>query len=191
MKVNLKYLGDGRLTAAHQTDWHVLKENLQEGDIVAMTEDAGRSMKQHRWLFACIRKAYDTLPERQISRFPSEEHLRKYALIKAGWCDVHQQAFSSPVNAELAAKAFKVGANLTTEGKNFTLAIANGNIVTYAVPRSISFKACKGQAWETVCQGVVDYLCELVGCDVTQLLDGIQDVPEWLNAPETDRKQYR
>lgn len=180
MRVELKYHGRGRLSALNSVDMKVLEEQLQQGATVVFTEDKERSSKQHRWLFACIRKAFETLPEKQIPRFPTAEHLRKGALIKAGWCDIHQQAFSSAKVADLAAKSFKLGVNLTTGGKNYTLAIANDNVVTYAVPRSISFKACRGPDWEAVCIGVINYLSELVECDVTELLDGIQDIPTWV-----------
>lgn len=181
MKVQLSYLGAGRLTAASRLDEQILDEHLTAGDLVCLTEDNSRSMKQHRWLFALVRKAFDTLPMDQVLRFPSEEHLRKYALIKAGWCDINTQSFSTPEMAKLAAKAFKIGANITTDGRNFTMTVVRDDTVMYVTPRSISLRACKGAEWESACQGVVNYLCELLHCDVTQLLDGVAaNIPEWV-----------
>lgn len=56
-----------------------------------------RSRKSHNHFFACVHEAWSNLPESEsqrvnpktgeiVERFPTAEHLRKWALIKAGFC---------------------------------------------------------------------------------------------------------
>src|SRR3546814_6543664 len=46
-----------------------------------------RSQKSHNHYFAAVAEAWKNLPEDVAERFASSEHLRKWALIKAGWRD--------------------------------------------------------------------------------------------------------
>lgn len=45
-----------------------------------------RSMELHRRYFACLKTAYDNLPEKYAKRWRTVEALRHWALIQSGWC---------------------------------------------------------------------------------------------------------
>jgi hypothetical protein len=74
-----------------------------------------RSRASHNHYFACVHEAWVNLPEdvryrvdpetgEAIERFPSEEHLRKWALVKAGFCQHHAFPCASAIRAsEMAA----------------------------------------------------------------------------------------
>ena len=50
-----------------------------------------RSIASHNFYFAAVHEAFLNLPEAMAERFPSADHLRKYALIRAGFRDERQQ----------------------------------------------------------------------------------------------------
>lgn len=57
-----------------------------------------RTIDEHRWFFAVVKKVFENLPEDH--EFLSAEHLRKHALIEAGWCD--SMDFPSRAAADMA-----------------------------------------------------------------------------------------
>ena len=57
------------------------------GQFYRMVEEEERSEVSHRHEFAWLREAWRSLPERLAPLYPSPEHLRKRALIEAGWFD--------------------------------------------------------------------------------------------------------
>src|ERR1700679_2297785 len=69
------------------------------GEVVSMAPVDERSSPSHRHYFACIRQAWVNLPEPHAARFASEEHLRKYALIKAGYRNERSIVCASPAEA--------------------------------------------------------------------------------------------
>lgn len=65
-----------------------------------------RSEKSHRHYFAQLGNIWDSLPDEMVLRFPSKEHLRKFALIRTGFADRQEIACASPEDAlRLAAIA--------------------------------------------------------------------------------------
>lgn len=63
-------------------------KNFTVGEVYTLVEEEPRNMLSHRHEFAWIRDAWMNLPEGMERDFPNPEALRKYALIKAGYCDV-------------------------------------------------------------------------------------------------------
>lgn len=53
-----------------------------------------RDMRSHNHYFAAVGNAFDNLPEKIAARFPSAEHLRKWALIETNWFD--EKEFDCP-----------------------------------------------------------------------------------------------
>jgi len=75
------------------------------GEVYTLAEvDAQRSMRSHRHYFQAVYDAWLNLSEHDADRFPTEVHLRKYALIRAGYCDTRELVCSSK------AEAVRVGA---------------------------------------------------------------------------------
>lgn len=58
-----------------------------------------RSSASHNHEFAWLKEAWQSLPERLAERFPTSEHLRKWALIRAGYSDSHTIVCSSKAEA--------------------------------------------------------------------------------------------
>ncbi|WP_288579782.1 hypothetical protein [uncultured Methylobacterium sp.] len=70
------------------------------GESYILTELEERSSKSHAHFFACVRDGWSNLPEDLAGRFPSPDHLRKWALIKAGFRD--EVSFVASSKAEAA-----------------------------------------------------------------------------------------
>ena len=58
-----------------------------------------RSAASHRHYFAVVNDAWASLPNELLVRFPSPDHLRKWALIKAGFCDMRHITCASKAEA--------------------------------------------------------------------------------------------
>jgi hypothetical protein len=73
------------------------------GEVVALAPAELRSPPSHRHYFACVREARVNLPEEHAARFASDQHLRKYALIKAGYRDERSIVCASRAEARRIA----------------------------------------------------------------------------------------
>lgn len=69
----------------------------------------GRSKESHNHYFACIKTAWENLPESVAASFPSPEYLRKWCLVKEGYAD-HTQVVVD--DADQAAKLVMLARNL-------------------------------------------------------------------------------
>ena len=112
-----------------------------------------------RRYFAIVHESYDNLPAKWSKRFPSVEHLRKWALIKAGWCDVVQVVAGSTVR-QIADAMRKLD--------RFAVISVNGEIITIFTAKSQTRKnQPKAQFMETA-QKVYNILSDMLGTDVEQ-----------------------
>jgi protein gp37 len=60
------------------------------GDVYQMVVQEQRSMRSHAHYFASVNEAWLNLSESDAERFPSVEHLRKFALIRTGFANSRQ-----------------------------------------------------------------------------------------------------
>jgi hypothetical protein len=72
------------------------EKQFVDGQFYNMVVEESRSANTHRHQFAEIHDAWLNLPEHWAAHFPTSEHLRKYALIKAGFCDVEDYPHGKP-----------------------------------------------------------------------------------------------
>lgn len=80
-----QWLGDGFAPArAYQK---LCDQYFVVGEWYRLEPRQERSGITHRHYFAVINEVWKTLPTELEERFPSPEHLRKWCLIKAGFCD--------------------------------------------------------------------------------------------------------
>jgi hypothetical protein len=66
-----------------------------------------RSWKSHGHYFACVNDAWGNLREDLAERFPTPDHLRKWALIKSGYADSRQFVAGSKAEAVRLAAFLK------------------------------------------------------------------------------------
>lgn len=133
-----------------------------QGEIVTMEVREDRSAKSHRFYFAALNEAHASLPEHIAERFPTMDHLRKYALIKAGYRDERSHVCSSKAEAQRFA-AF------VQPMDSFAFITTDGPLVTVFTAKSQSVRAMGKQAFEASKTAVLDYIASLIGTSSGEL----------------------
>lgn len=109
--------------------------------------------------FAILRKCWENLPEDQAERFPSWEHLRKWCLIRAGWCEM--QILTVGPNVRSIAEAMR-------KLNRFAVIAVNGEVITVFTAKSQSRKNQPKAQFVETSQKVYDILSKMLGTDVEQ-----------------------
>lgn len=73
------------------------------GERYTLIPHEDRSDVSHRQFFAEVNEVWKNLPERMAQRFPTPEHLRKWALIRCGYADSRSVVCDSDTEAERIA----------------------------------------------------------------------------------------
>jgi hypothetical protein len=120
------------------------------------------SSQSRRHFFACLRSAWQNLPESIAPRYPSPEHLRKAALIKAGY---RSEQFLALATRE---EALQVATVIKTVDE-FAIAIVNGATVRVCVAQSQSSHAMNKQQFQESKIAVMDLVAGLVGVTAAEL----------------------
>lgn len=123
-----------------------------EGYTLAPVED--RSAASHRHYFAQIAEAFASLPDG--SDFASAEHLRKAALIRAGYRDERSVVCGS------AAAAERVAAFLRPLDEYAVVSVSGASVVMLTA-KSQSLRAMGKTAFEASKEAVLNVVAELVG----------------------------
>jgi hypothetical protein len=103
------------------------------GEIYVLEEIQERSAASHRHFFASVRQAWLNLPERLVLDFPSAEHLRKFALVRAGFYNRRSIAAKSP------AEAAKIAAFIRPMDE-FAVVTVDGNIINVFTAKSQNYR---------------------------------------------------
>lgn len=133
------------------------------GERYLLVEHEQRSTASHAHYFACIRDAWDTLPEEVAGRFPSPEHLRKWALIKAGFRD--EQTFVASSRAE----ARRIAAFMKPTDEYAVIRVHEALVVRWTA-KSQSMRAMGREEFQRSKDAVLAVVAELIGITGPQLL---------------------
>lgn len=123
-----------------------------------------RSGNSHRHFFASIQSAWANLPESIGKQFPTSEHLRKRALIEAGFHDCHSVVLSSH------AEALRVAAFMEPLDE-YGVIIVKAATVTRYTAKSQSMKAMGKVDFQRSKEAVLDFVAGLVGTSIQSLKD--------------------
>lgn len=128
--------------------------------VLALQED--RSAASHRHYFACVREAWENLPEALAAQFPTPDHLRKRALILTGYRNEREFVASS------RAEALRIAAFLRPADE-FALVSVSGCSVTEWTARSQNTKAMDKATFAASKDAVLGKLAEVLGVEPDQL----------------------
>jgi hypothetical protein len=131
-------------------------ENYVVGEKYRFTIQEERSIASHNQYFAAIHDMWLSLPEVFDGRFPTEEHLRKFALIMTGHRD--EQSFTCGSNAE----AQRFAAFLKPIDDYAVIDVTN-SVVTRLTAKSQSIKAMGRKDFQISKQAVLDYISGMLG----------------------------
>lgn len=126
------------------------------GERYAIEVHEERSSASHRAFFAAVRECWMNLPEAFARQFPTETHLRKYALVKAGFRDERTIVASSKAEARRIA-AFVEPLD------EFAIVSVSGSAVVVLTAKSQSMKAMGKAEFQRSKDAVLDILAEMIG----------------------------
>lgn len=121
-----------------------------------------RSTASHNHEFAWLHEAWLNLPERYAERFPTAEHLRKYALIQAGYSDSQSHVCNSKAEA-LRLQAFLQPIDA------FSIVTVNGTVVNRFTARSQSRRAMGAREFQESKTKIMDVIAQMIGVEPEQL----------------------
>ena len=132
------------------------------GEVVALAPAELRSSPSHRHYFACVREAWVNLPEEQAARFPTDEHLRKYCLIKAGYRDERQVVCASRAEARRIAAFVR-------PIDDYSVVLVEGPVILQFTAKSQSAPAMSKAEFQASKDAVLGLLAEMIGVEPTAL----------------------
>jgi len=139
--------------AKRATDQYVIGERY----VLDIRED--RSKLSHDHFFVCLGDAWRNLPEALAEKFPTPEHLRKYALVKAGYRDERTIACSS------RAEALRLAAFIKPMD-DFAVIVTSEATVTVYTAKSQSMRAMGKRDFQASKDAVLEIIADMIGTTV-------------------------
>lgn len=130
-------------------------KDYAEGEILHIVDQPERSSKSHNHFFASVHSAWASLPPLMAERFHTPDALRKYALIKAGYC--HSDSITCPSHADaLRVAAFVRGTD------EFAIVTVQKNMVTRYIAKSQSMKMMGKKDFQDSKTKVLEILADML-----------------------------
>lgn len=126
------------------------------GERYPLVEWKDRSWASHAHEFAWLHEAWKNLPEALAESYPSPEHLRKRALIDAGFFD------EQIVDAGSNAAAIRVAAAFRSR-EEFSLVIVRGPLVVIRTAKSQSRRAMPKGEFQRSKDAILETVSALIG----------------------------
>jgi len=121
-----------------------------------------RSDVSHRHEFGWLREAWMSLPESLSDQYPTTEHLRKRALIDAGYYD------ESITDAGTNAAALRVASTFRAID-DFSLVIVRGPLVVRRTAKSQSRRAMKAKEFQESKTAIMEVIAGMIGVSVRDM----------------------
>jgi hypothetical protein len=112
--------------------------------------------------FVVVEEAWKNLPEHVAERWPTKDHLRKWALIRAGYYE------ETSIVLATKAEAIRVAAAIRPLD-DYRLVTVRDAVVTIYTAKSQSLKAMGKEQFQASKDAVIGVLSELLGVEADQL----------------------
>lgn len=132
------------------------------GEVYPLIVHEERSINSHRHYFASVHDAWQNLHEDYAADFATSEHLRKYALIKAGYCDRRSIVCASK------AEAVRFGAFVKPIDEFAIVTVSEATVTVYTA-QSQSMKAMGKVDFQASKTAVLDIVSAMIGVKPAQL----------------------
>jgi hypothetical protein len=144
--------------------WALANKEFVVGEVYTLEQaEAGRSMRSHRHYFSAVYDAWLNLSEHETERFPTADHLRKYALIRAGYRDERSIVCGSK------AEAVRVGAFVRPMDDHAVVAVSEAVVRVYTA-KSQSPRAMGRKVFQESKEATLAILAEMIEVSREQLL---------------------
>ena len=134
---------------------NAFKAAFEAGEFYRMAEIEDRSMRSHNHFFAAVHNAWLNLPEHCAHKYPTSEHLRKWALIETGWHDNEAIVLKTHDDALILASYAR--------RDEFAVAIVDDRVVSIYRAKSQNKKSMGGKNFQRSKQDVLEFLDDLIG----------------------------
>lgn len=121
-----------------------------------------RSSATHNHFFACVAESWRNLPEDLVERFPTPDHLRKWALIKAGFRDERSVVCRSKAEAQRIAVFIQ-------PMNDYAIVTARECVVIVYTAKSQSMRAMGKKEFQISKQAVLGIVSDMIGVTLDEL----------------------
>lgn len=132
------------------------------GESYTLVPHEDRSSKSHRHYFASVAEAWANLREQDAARFRTADHMRKWALIRAGYRD--ERSIVAPSKAD----AKRIAAFIRPMDEFAVITVIDA-VVTVYTAKSQSMRAMGKKEFAESKQAVLDILAAMIGVSVDEL----------------------
>lgn len=115
-----------------------------------------RSMRSHRFYFASVNEAWKNLPEDMAERYQTSDHLRKWALIKAGYRDERSIVAASKAEAQRIAAFVR-------PMDEYAIVRVSEAVVTIYTAKSQKMRAMGKDQFRASIDAVLDVVSQMIG----------------------------
>lgn len=133
------------------------------GETYRLENREDRSEASHRQYFAALHEAWMNLPEHLAAQFATEEHLRKYALIRAGYRDERSVIAGSKAEAQRVAAFIR-------PMDEYAVVSVSGSAVVVLTAKSQSMRAMGKAEFQRSKDAVLDVLAQMIGLSSGELV---------------------
>jgi len=151
--IHLRYLGEGEFKALRPA---FADKEYVIGQVYAMEEINSRSHASHDHQFAWLAEAWANLPEHLADQFPTPTHLRKAALIDAGYFK------ETILDAGSNAAALRVAAVMRSDDE-FARVVVRGPLVVRRVAKSQKRSEMRGREFQEAKTKVLEIVSAMIG----------------------------
>lgn len=163
MTAPLLYSWDGEsFTPADQRMARLADKQFVVGQVYPLEVREARSANSHNHYFAAVHEAWQNLREDIADRFPTPDHLRKYALIRAGYRDERSITCASKAEAQRVASFVK-------PIDDFALVTVVEATVSVYTAKSQSMKAMGKAEFQRSKDAVLDVLGRMIGTTAEEI----------------------
>lgn len=126
------------------------------GEVYRLEVREERSAASHNHYFASVVEAHQNLPEKLAQRFPTPDHLRRFALIKAGFREERSVVCASPAEAQKVAGFIK-------PMDDYAVVMVRDSVVIVYTAKSQSVRAMGKDEFQKSKDAVLEVLATIIG----------------------------
>lgn len=160
--IPIQFHWDGEVMRPHERFQRACNKQYVVGQDYPLIPVEERSMASHRGYFAALTEGWRNLPEDMADEFVSPEHLRKFCLIKAGYCNKR-----SIVCASLE-EAGKVAAFIKPLDE-FALVTSDFRVVNVYTAQSQALSSMDKATFKKSRDDVLDIIASMIDVTVEEL----------------------
>lgn len=132
------------------------------GQRYSLVQYEDRSAASHKHEFAWLHEAWQSLPEHLTDKFPTSEHLRKFALIRAGYSDSHT------ITCKSKAEALRVAAFIRPIDE-YAVVVTQEATVTRFTAKSQSRRAMGAKEFQQSKEKIMEVVARMIGVEPSEL----------------------